>query len=49
VFFASIPNELEDTVTIDGCPTFGILWKIIRPASSGCVSIRKMKISQAMP
>ena len=32
-FFASIPNELEDAATIDGCSTFGILWKIIMPVS----------------
>ena len=32
-FFASIPNELEDAATIDGCSTFGILWRIITPVS----------------
>jgi ABC-type glycerol-3-phosphate transport system permease component len=32
-FFAAIPTELEDAATIDGCSTFGILWRIIVPIS----------------
>ena len=30
-FFLSIPCELEEAATIDGCSTFGIYWRIILP------------------
>ncbi len=30
-FFMSIPRDLEDAASIDGCSRFGILWRIILP------------------
>jgi len=30
-FFMSIPPELDDAARIDGCSSFGILWRIILP------------------
>jgi ABC-type glycerol-3-phosphate transport system permease component len=32
-FLATIPAELDDAATIDGCGTFGILWRILLPVS----------------
>ncbi len=32
-FFQEIPKELEEAAIIDGCSTFGVLWKIILPLS----------------
>jgi multiple sugar transport system permease protein len=32
-FFLTIPRDLEDAASIDGCGRFGILWKIILPLS----------------
>jgi len=32
-FFINIPRELEDAARIDGCSSFGILWKVIVPIS----------------
>ncbi|MEW6511943.1 MAG: carbohydrate ABC transporter permease [Bacteroidota bacterium] len=32
-FFLTIPRELEDAASIDGCSRFGILWRIILPLS----------------
>lgn len=32
-FFQSIPVELEDAATIDGCGTFGFFWRILLPLS----------------
>lgn len=36
-FFQSIPYELEDAATIDGCSKFGIYWKIILPLSKSAL------------
>jgi multiple sugar transport system permease protein len=30
-FFLSLPSELEDAARIDGCSTFGVLWRIVIP------------------
>jgi multiple sugar transport system permease protein len=32
-FFMTIPRELDEAATIDGCSTFGIFWRIIMPLS----------------
>ena len=32
-FMLSIPNELTDAATVDGCSAFGIYWRIILPMS----------------
>lgn len=32
-FFASIPNELFESATIDGCSPFGCFWRIMLPLS----------------
>jgi multiple sugar transport system permease protein len=32
-FFMTIPSELEDAATIDGCSRFGIYWRIFLPLS----------------
>ncbi|MFQ9096990.1 MAG: hypothetical protein ACLR4E_09695 [Gemmiger formicilis] len=32
-FFASIPNELFESATIDGCSPFGCFWRIMPPLS----------------
>jgi ABC-type glycerol-3-phosphate transport system permease component len=32
-FFMTIPRELDDAARIDGCSTWGILWRIILPLS----------------
>lgn len=32
-FFLGIPYDLDDAARIDGCSTFGILWRIILPLS----------------
>jgi multiple sugar transport system permease protein len=36
-FFQSIPAELEDAATIDGCTRFGIYWRIILPLSTSAL------------
>jgi raffinose/stachyose/melibiose transport system permease protein len=30
-FFASIPRELEDAATVDGCSRFGFFWRVLLP------------------
>jgi multiple sugar transport system permease protein len=30
-FFLTIPRDLEDAASLDGCSRFGILWRIILP------------------
>ena len=30
-FFLSLPKELEEAGTIDGCSTFGVFWRIVLP------------------
>ncbi len=30
-FFLTIPRDLEDAASIDGCGRFGLLWRIILP------------------
>jgi len=30
-FFLTLPSELEDAARIDGCGTFGVLWRILLP------------------
>ncbi len=32
-FFQGIPQELEESATIDGCTDIGVLWKIVLPLS----------------
>lgn len=32
-FFLTIPRDLEDAASLDGCSRFGILWRIILPLS----------------
>lgn len=32
-FFQALPSELEDAATVDGCGTFGILFRIVLPLS----------------
>ena len=32
-FFQSIPQELEDSASIDGCTDIGVLWRIVLPLS----------------
>jgi raffinose/stachyose/melibiose transport system permease protein len=32
-FFRSIPAELEDAASIDGCGTFGFFWRVLLPLS----------------
>ncbi len=32
-FFLSIPKELEEAATLDGCTRFGIYWRVILPLS----------------
>ena len=32
-FFQSIPQELEDSASIDGCTEIGVLWRIVLPLS----------------
>ena len=32
-FFLTIPRDLEDAASIDGCSRFGVLWRIILPLS----------------
>jgi raffinose/stachyose/melibiose transport system permease protein len=32
-FFRSIPKELEDAASIDGCSSFGFFWRILLPLS----------------
>ncbi len=32
-FFLTIPRDLEDAASIDGCNRFGVLWRIIMPLS----------------
>lgn len=32
-FFLSLPRDLDDAATIDGCSEFGVLWRVILPLS----------------
>ena len=32
-FFRSIPNEIEDAASIDGCGQFGFFWRVLLPLS----------------
>lgn len=32
-FFLTLPRDLEEAATIDGCSTFGVYWRIILPLS----------------
>jgi raffinose/stachyose/melibiose transport system permease protein len=32
-FFRSIPKELEDAASIDGCGSFGFFWRVLLPLS----------------
>jgi len=36
--FKSLPQELFDAAAIDGCSTFGMLWKIILPLSKSVIA-----------
>jgi multiple sugar transport system permease protein len=32
ISFEAIPRELEESALIDGCGTFGVLWRVMMPA-----------------
>ena len=36
--FKSLPKELFDAASIDGCSTFGMLWRIIMPLSKPIIA-----------
>ena len=38
-FFDTLPRELEEAATIDGCSLFGIWWRIIMPLSWPAISV----------
>jgi raffinose/stachyose/melibiose transport system permease protein len=38
-FFDTLPREMEEAATIDGCSLFGIWWRIIMPLSWPAVSV----------
>ncbi|MCB0064356.1 MAG: carbohydrate ABC transporter permease [Caldilineaceae bacterium] len=38
-FMLSIPNELTDAATVDGCSAFGIYWRIILPMSKPIIAV----------
>lgn len=38
-FFQSIPGELEEAATIDGCTTYRLFWSIILPLSKALISV----------
>ena len=38
-FFMTLPRELDDAATIDGCGAFGILWRIILPLSKPALAV----------
>jgi len=37
-FFRSIPTELEDAASIDGCGSFGFFWRVLLPLSRPALS-----------
>lgn len=37
-YFLSIPKELEDAATIDGCSRYGIFWRIIMPNAKPAIA-----------
>jgi raffinose/stachyose/melibiose transport system permease protein len=37
-FFRSIPAELEDAARIDGCSTFGFLWRVLLPLARPAIA-----------
>ncbi len=37
-FFLTIPRDLEDAASIDGCGRFGLLWRIILPLSRPAIA-----------
>jgi len=38
-FMLSIPDELSDAATVDGCSAFGIYWRIILPLSKPIIAV----------
>jgi len=38
-FYLTIPNELSEAATIDGCSDFGIWWRIILPLSKPVLAV----------
>ena len=38
-FFSGFPKEIEDAARIDGCSSFGILWRILLPSSWPALSV----------
>lgn len=38
-FFRSIPPEIEESATLDGCSTFGIFWRIMLPMARPALSV----------
>jgi multiple sugar transport system permease protein len=38
-FMLSIPDELSDAATVDGCSAFGIYWRIILPMSKPIIAV----------
>lgn len=38
-FFESVPNELEEAATMDGCSRLGALWRVVIPVVSGGIAV----------
>jgi len=38
-FFATIPSELQDAASIDGCSVIGIYWRIIMPLAKSSLAV----------
>lgn len=38
-FFRSIPAEVEESATLDGCSTFGIFWRIMLPMARPAIAV----------
>ncbi|MCA9298449.1 MAG: carbohydrate ABC transporter permease [Phycisphaerales bacterium] len=38
-FFLTIPRELDEAATLDGCSHFGIFWRIILPLSKPAIAV----------
>lgn len=38
-FFRTIPAEIEESATLDGCSTFGIFWRIMLPMARPAIAV----------
>lgn len=38
-FFESVPNDLEEAATVDGCSRLGALWRVVIPVVSGGIAV----------